>query len=193
MRDQNTLKMKKINEKGAFLAIFQIIIVTAVFWPKLATLELFSPLAVKSASYDFDIAITGKKDDASVSADYFNVSSWYRESNEIEKAEEDLRTINEDEYFDAVASWYGPGFHGRKMANGQIFDMYNEELIAHKTLAFGTKVEIINPQNNNTLIATVKDRGPYIKGRDFDLSYAGAEKLGVADKGVAKLKVRIIE
>ena len=79
------------------------------------------------------------------------------------------------------------------MANGQIFDMYNEELIAHKTLAFGTKVEIINPQNNNTLIATVKDRGPYIKGRDFDLSYAGAEKLGVADKGVAKLKVRIIE
>ncbi len=185
--------MKKIKEKGAFLVIFQLVLVTAVFWPKLATLELFSPLAVKSTSYDFDMSITGKKDDTSVSPDYFNVSSWYKEKNEIEKAKKDIETINEDDYFDAVASWYGPGFHGRKMANGQVFDMYDEELIAHKTLAFGTKVEIINPQNNNVLIATVEDRGPYIKGRDFDLSYAGAEKLGVLDKGVSKLKVRIIE
>lgn len=185
--------MKKNKEKGAILAIFQILIVTAVFWPKLATLELFSPLAVKSTSYDFDLSVTGKRDDTSVSSDYFNISSWYKEDNEIKKVEEDVKTKIEADYFDAVASWYGPGFHGRKMANGQIFDMYNEELIAHKTLAFGTKVEIINPQNNNILIAIVEDRGPYIKGRDFDLSYAGAEKLGVIGKGVAKLKVRIIE
>lgn len=99
----------------------------------------------------------------------------------------------EEDYFYASASWYGAMFHGRKMANGQVFDMYNEHIVAHKTLPFGTKVEIINPQNNTVLYAVVEDRGPYIQGRDFDLSYAGAEKLDIVDKGVEKLKIRIIE
>ncbi len=99
----------------------------------------------------------------------------------------------EKDYFYASASWYGAMFHGRKMANGQIFDMYNEHIVAHKTLPFGTRLEIINPQNNTVLYAVVEDRGPYIQGRDFDLSYAGAEKLGITEKGVEKLKIRIIE
>ncbi len=109
--------------------------------------------------------------------------------------EKDLKTtvIEKSDFFYAVASWYGPGFHGRKMANGQVFDMYNESFIAHKKLPFGTKLEINNPKNDSVLYAVVTDRGPYIPGRDFDLSYAGAEKLGIVDKGVAQLKVRIIE
>jgi rare lipoprotein A len=90
-------------------------------------------------------------------------------------------------------SWYGEFFHGRKMANGKIFDMYNENVIAHKTLAFGTIVEVFNPKNNIIILAVVEDRGPYIAGRDFDLSYAGAKKLDIIDEGVAKLQFRVIE
>jgi rare lipoprotein A len=101
--------------------------------------------------------------------------------------------LSEKDYFYASASWYGAMFHGRKMANGRIFDMYDEHIVAHKTLPFGTKLEIINPQNNIALYAVVEDRGPYIQGRDFDLSYAGAEKLDIIEKGVEKLKIRIIE
>lgn len=184
--------MKKIKEKAVFLAIFQIIVITTIFWPNLATLDTFTPLSAQKSISDFKLAIKQKKDLIGVSPNYFNISPWYKEylMNEEVKNEE---ILTEDDYFDAVASWYGPGFHGNKMANGQIFDMYNEELIAHKTLAFGTKLEIVNPQNSKVLIATVEDRGPYIQGRDFDLSYAGAEKLGLVTKGVAKLKVRIIE
>ncbi|HOZ53146.1 MAG TPA: septal ring lytic transglycosylase RlpA family protein [bacterium] len=104
-----------------------------------------------------------------------------------------LENSSEEDYFYASASWYGAMFHGRKMANGQIFDMYNEHIVAHKTLPFGTKLEIINPKNDITLYAVVEDRGPYIQGRDFDLSYAGAEKLDIIDKGVEELKIRIIE
>jgi len=105
--------------------------------------------------------------------------------------------IVEDEYLilydEGVFSWYGEFFHGRKMANGKIFDMYNENVIAHKTLAFGTVVEVFNPHNNIVLLAVVEDRGPYIAGRDFDLSYAGAKKLGIVEEGVAKLQFRVIE
>ncbi|HPT08698.1 MAG TPA: septal ring lytic transglycosylase RlpA family protein [bacterium] len=106
-------------------------------------------------------------------------------------------SINNDDtnnnYFYAVASWYGAAFDGRKMANGQVFNMYDETLVAHKKLPFGTKLEIVNPDNNSVLYATVTDRGPYISGRDFDLSYAGAQKLGIVNNGVKKLKIRIIE
>lgn len=106
---------------------------------------------------------------------------------------EEVKTDEPDNYFLAVASWYGAAFDGRKMANGQVFNMYDETLVAHKKLPFGTKLEIVNPDNDSVLYATVSDRGPYISGRDFDLSYAGARKLDMVEKGVKKLKVRVIE
>lgn len=66
----------------------------------------------------------------------------------------------------AVASWYGPGFLGNHMANGEILEP-TSMIVAHKTLPFGTKIEIT--WNGRTVVATVKDRGPFIPGRDFDL------------------------
>ena len=184
--------MKKTREKLAFLAIIPVILLTAVFWPKMAVLEPFNLNSLQTSRADYDVSITAKRDKFNFSAEYPNTSYWYGEKNIIEDLVE-MEIEDENSFFYAVASWYGPGFHGRQMANGQIFDMHNEAVVAHKNLAFGTKVEIVNPSNNSSIIATVKDRGPYIPGRDFDLSFAGAEKLGMVEKGVAKLKVRIIE
>ena len=92
----------------------------------------------------------------------------------------------------ATASWYGEQFHGRLMANGQKFNMYDPTTVAHKTLPFGTRVVFVNPENGVVLSAIVKDRGPYVKDRSFDLSYAAARKLGFVPEGTARLKVYIL-
>ncbi|HHE76395.1 MAG TPA: septal ring lytic transglycosylase RlpA family protein [Candidatus Parcubacteria bacterium] len=95
--------------------------------------------------------------------------------------------------FWAKCSWYGPKFHGRKMANGEIFDMRNPYVVAHKTLPFGSKILFENPKTQKKLVAIVKDRGPFIPGREFDLSKRAAEMLGFKREGVAILKVKILE
>ncbi len=90
------------------------------------------------------------------------------------------------------SSWYGQYFHGRKMANGNLFNMYDPTIVAHKTLPFGTILKITNMQNGNVLEGTVQDRGPYVVGRDIDLSYAGAKILGMDEQGVANIKMEIL-
>ncbi len=90
-----------------------------------------------------------------------------------------------------VASWYGEKYHGRAMANGTPFDMH-ANTIAHKDLPFGTQVELKNPETGQVEKATVTDRGPYIAGRDVDLSYGLAERLSLLKKGVGKLVMKII-
>lgn len=90
-----------------------------------------------------------------------------------------------------VASWYGEKYHGRAMADGTPFDMH-ANTIAHKELPFGTKVELRNPETGQVEKATVTDRGPFIAGRDVDLSYGLAEKLSMVIKGVGKLEMRIL-
>jgi len=89
-------------------------------------------------------------------------------------------------------SWYGPGFHGRKTANGEHYDQLSFTA-AHKSYKFGTLLRISNPKNNKSVIVRVNDRGPYIHGRDLDLSKAAALELGMTKKGVAKLKVEEIK
>lgn len=88
----------------------------------------------------------------------------------------------------AVASWYGPGFIGRHMANGEVLKA-DSMVVAHKTLKLGTKVEI--RYNNRTTIAIVKDRGPFIPGRDFDLGPGVRSVLGF--DGVHPIQYRIVE
>ena len=90
-----------------------------------------------------------------------------------------------------VASWYGKSYHGRPMANGQLFNMYSDT-IAHKELPFGTRVELKNPETGKVEDAVVTDRGPYIEGRDVDLSYGLAKKLDLVKKGVGKLLMKVI-
>ena len=90
------------------------------------------------------------------------------------------------------ASWYGPGFHGRKTANGEVYDQMSFTA-AHKSLKFGTLLKITNQKNNKSVVIRINDRGPYIHGRDLDLSKAAALELGMVRKGVAKIKVEEIK
>ena len=90
------------------------------------------------------------------------------------------------------ASWYGPGFHGKKTANGEIYDQMSFTA-AHKSLKFGTLLKITNPKNNRFVVVRINDRGPYVSGRDLDLSKAAALELGLMKKGVAKLKIEEIK
>lgn len=81
-----------------------------------------------------------------------------------------------------VASWYGPGFHGRTTANGEKYNMH-EFTAAHKTLPFGTRVLVHNPRTGKEVVVRINDRGPYAKGRVIDLSKAAATVLGIRSRG----------
>jgi rare lipoprotein A (peptidoglycan hydrolase) len=90
------------------------------------------------------------------------------------------------------ASWYGPGFHGRRTASGERYDQ-DGLTAAHKTLPLGSRIEVTNPNNGRSLTLRVNDRGPFIPGRDLDLSRGAARFLGTIDEGVASLRMRVKE
>jgi len=90
-----------------------------------------------------------------------------------------------------VASWYGQEHHGKPMANGEPFNMY-AATIAHKELPLGTRVELSNPETGQKVQAVVTDRGPFIQGRDVDLSYGLARRLNMVEKGVGRLLMRVV-
>ena len=87
-----------------------------------------------------------------------------------------------------VASWYGPGFHGRTTASGERFDQ-NDLTAAHRKLPLGSEVRVTNLENGRTITVEINDRGPYAKGRVLDLSKAAARKLGMVEDGVAKVRI----
>ena len=89
------------------------------------------------------------------------------------------------------ASFYGGYFHGRKTANGERYDQMGMT-VAHKSLPFGTMLEVTNPKNGESVILRVTDRGPFVKGRVLDLSVAAAQKLGMVDAGVINVDYKII-
>lgn len=97
-----------------------------------------------------------------------------------------VRTINAH----AHASWYGPGFHGRKTANGEIYNM-NALTAAHKTLALGSVILVENEDNGARVVLRVNDRGPYVKGRNLDVSRKAADILGFREDGLAKVKLSL--
>ena len=77
------------------------------------------------------------------------------------------------------ASWYGPGFHGRRTASGERFNT-NDLTAAHKTLPFGTKVKVTNTKTGQSVVVRINDRGPYAHGRVIDLSKASARAIGIS-------------
>ena len=89
------------------------------------------------------------------------------------------------------ASWYGPRFHGKKTANGEVYDQM-AFTAAHKSLPFGTLLKLTNPRNGKSVVVRINDRGPYIPGRQLDLSKGAAIQLGVMKNGVSRLKVEEI-
>ncbi len=90
-----------------------------------------------------------------------------------------------------IASWYGDLFHGRKTANGEVFDM-DALTAAHPTLPLPTLVEVTNLENNRKIVVRVNDRGPYRHNRLIDLSRKAATVLGFKNKGTARVRVRYV-
>jgi rare lipoprotein A len=97
-----------------------------------------------------------------------------------------------DHYLRGSASYYGREFHGRKTANGDIFDMY-KLTAAHRTLPLGTRARIWNLENGRSCVVIINDRGPFIEGRILDLSYAAALELEMVTQGVAQVQIEILE
>lgn len=90
-----------------------------------------------------------------------------------------------------IASWYGRQFHGRKTANGEIFDM-NVPSAAHPTLPLPSNVRVTNLENGRSVVLRVNDRGPFAHGRVIDVSRRGAELLGFKKNGTAKVRVQFV-
>ena len=89
------------------------------------------------------------------------------------------------------ASWYGPGFNGRKTANGETFS--TEALTAaHPNLPFGSLVRVVNPRNGRFELVRINDRGPYQEGREIDVSYRVARKLGLIHAGVSQVQLELM-
>ena len=91
-----------------------------------------------------------------------------------------------------IASWYGPNFHGKRTANGEIFDQH-AMTAAHRTLPMPSVVQVTNLENGRSIKVRINDRGPFKRGRIIDLSRRGAELLGFIREGTAKVRVEIIE
>lgn len=90
-----------------------------------------------------------------------------------------------------IASWYGPGFHGRTTANGETYDM-EAMTAAHKQLPFGSIVEVKNRDNGRKTRVRVNDRGPFVRGRIIDLSKAAARDIDMLGSGTARVRIRVI-
>ena len=89
---------------------------------------------------------------------------------------------------EGMASWYGKGFHRKKTASGQIFNMWGKTA-AHKTLPFGTYVRVENVSNQREVVVRINDRGPFVKGRIIDLSYGAAREIGLIGPGVTRVRL----
>jgi rare lipoprotein A (peptidoglycan hydrolase) len=90
-----------------------------------------------------------------------------------------------------VASWYGPGFVGHVTSDGEAFNP-NELTAASKTLPIGSRVLVTNPENGRSVVVRINDRGPYVKGRNLDLSHSAAQKIGLCAEGVGHVRVRVL-
>jgi rare lipoprotein A len=90
-----------------------------------------------------------------------------------------------------VASWYGAKHHGKRTANGEIFNQ-NQFTAAHPTLPFGTRVKVINLDNGNSVHVRINDRGPFKRGRIIDVSRAAAKALGMVQGGIATVRIETV-
>ena len=90
-----------------------------------------------------------------------------------------------------LASWYGPGFHGKKTANGETYNQY-AFTAAHRRLPLGTRVQVTNIETGQAVAVRINDRGPFVEGRIIDLSFAAAKRIGVYAPGTAPVRVEVL-
>lgn len=91
-----------------------------------------------------------------------------------------------------VASWYGPNFHGKKTANGEIYNM-NKLTAAHRTLPFNSLVKVVNTKNGKSVTVRINDRGPYVDNRIIDLSKQAAEQLQMIQSGTTTVELLLLK
>ena len=90
-----------------------------------------------------------------------------------------------------IASWYGPGFHGNRTANGEIYDQF-ELTAAHPSLPLGTRAMVTNLANGRAVEVRINDRGPFVDGRAIDLSYAAARTIGLVGPGTGRVRIELL-
>jgi len=90
-----------------------------------------------------------------------------------------------------ISSWYGPNFHGKQTSNGERYNMH-AKTAAHKTWPMDTMVKVTNLQNGRSTVVRINDRGPFVKGRIIDCSYAAGKELGLDKMGIAKVKIEVV-
>ncbi len=130
--------------------------------------------------------------DAKKAADNASAASSSSRAVPVANKTEAVREISEVDFDRGVASWYGPGFHGRKTANGEVYDQ-NEFTAAHRTLPFNTLVRVENLRNGQSVIVRINDRGPFVDDRVIDLSQKAARNLGMIGSGTAQVRLTIID
>lgn len=150
-----------------------------VLLKKVSIIALFVLFVMTIGFFDF-------RDSAAVDLD-MPIDESYLEEIIVSKID-----ISFDELGTMKASWYGPKFHGKNTANGEIYDQH-AFTAAHKKLPFGTMLKVTNKDNGKSVIVRINDRGPYIKGRQLDLSKSAALALGMMDEGVIKVNVEKVE
>jgi len=91
-----------------------------------------------------------------------------------------------------LASWYGPEFDGKKTASGQIYDMF-AATVAHPSLPFGSLLRLTDLKTGHTQLVRVNDRGPFVDDRELDVSYLVASRLGLIDRGVALIRIELLQ
>jgi len=91
-----------------------------------------------------------------------------------------------------VASWYGSEFQGRQTASGEPYDI-NAATAASPTLPLGSIVRVVNPKTGKSQVVRINDRGPFVEGRDLDVSYEVAQRLGIAVRGLVRLRFELLE
>lgn len=126
------------------------------------------------------------KSSSTVERGYYKIGAPYEVDGVIYTPAEDW-TYDET----GIASWYGPDFHGKRTANGELYDM-NQVTAAHKTLPMPSLVRVTNLDNGRQIVVRVNDRGPFSRGRVIDLSRRGAQLLGFERTGTAKVRVQIL-
>ena len=94
--------------------------------------------------------------------------------------------------WECTTSWYGQDFDGLTTANGETYDMY-AETAAHPTLPLGSIVRVVNTRNHRSQIVRINDRGPYVEGRELDVSYEVARRLGFDQTGLAKVRLELLK
>ena len=91
-----------------------------------------------------------------------------------------------------IASWYGEPFHGRRTANGEVYDMFGLSA-AHRLLPLGSQIKVTNLKNGRSVTVPVNDRGPFVRGRILDLSYGAADRIKMVQAGTVPVEIKVVK